>query len=435
MEDAKTVAEQLYFAAIGGADPAAGVAARADELRARYLKEGFNRLLVCGFGKAATAMAETLEQSLGDLIDSGFVVTKYGHGSQGKLKKVRLMEAGHPLPDANGVRGAEEVIRLARSADARTLVVALISGGGSALCVAPAAGITLADKQRTTDLLLRAGADIGELNCVRKHLSRIKGGRLAELLYPATTVALLLSDVIGDRLDVIASGPTAPDRTTFADALTVLENFRLLRTVPRPVVELLSRGKAGEMPETPKEGHPVFRTVANTVIGSLPMALAAAGKAAQQQLGLKTEILSAQMAGEAREAGRWLAHKAIAVRATRQDQLPLCLLAGGETTVTVTGTGRGGRNMELALAFAMEIEGSHGITLLSAGTDGNDGPTDAAGALVDGTTIPLARNRGLDPAACLRDNDSYTFFEKSGDLFMTGPTGTNVMDIQIILLT
>jgi glycerate 2-kinase len=434
MENAKTIAKQLYFAAVGGAAPAAGVAAHADAIRARYQKEGFTRLLVCGFGKAASPMAETLEWSLGDLIDSGFIITKYGHGSPEKLKKIRLMEAGHPLPDANGVRGAEEVIRLARSADARTFVVALISGGGSALCVAPAAGITMEDKQRTTDLLLRAGADIGELNCVRKHLSRIKGGRLAELLYPATTVALLLSDVVGDRLDVIASGPTAPDRTTYDDALTVLENRRLLRAVPWSVVELLSRGKAGEIPESPKEGNPVFQAVDNIIIGSLPMALAAAGKTADR-LGLKTEILSAQVAGEAREAGRWLAHKAIAVRATRKDQLPLCLMAGGETTVTVTGAGKGGRNMELALAFAMEIDGCGGITLLSAGTDGSDGPTDAAGALVDGTTIPLARNQGLDPADFLRDNDTYSFFKKSGVLFKTGPTGTNVMDIQIIVLT
>ncbi|RQW76834.1 MAG: glycerate kinase [Geobacter sp.] len=434
MENPKTVAEQLYFAAVGGADPAAAVAAHTDELRARYQKEGFHRLLVCGFGKAAILMAEALERALGDLIDSGFIITKYGHGPSANLEKIRLMEAGHPIPDANGVRGAEEVIRLTRSADARTLLVALISGGGSALCVAPAAGIALADKQRTTDLLLRAGADIGELNCVRKHLSCIKGGRLAELLYPATAVALLLSDVIGDRLDVIASGPTAPDRTTFADALAVLKNYRLLRAAPRSVVELLTRGKAGEIPETPKEGNPVFHSVTNIIIGSLPTALAAAEKAADR-VGLKTEILSAQMAGEAREAGRWLAHKAIAVRATCKDQLPLCLLAGGETTVTVAGAGKGGRNTELALAFAMEIEGCGGITLLSAGTDGGDGPTDAAGALVDGSTIPLARNLGLDPATFLRDNDSYSFFEKSGGLFKTGPTGTNVMDIQIIILT
>jgi glycerate 2-kinase len=434
MENVKTLAKEIYFAAIAGADPGTGVAAQIDELRARFQDGGFSRLLVAGFGKAAVPMAETLEKSLGPLIDGGCVITKYGHGSPQRLARLSLLEAGHPLPDGNSMRGAEEIIRLARGAEARTLVVLLLSGGGSALCVAPAAGITLGDKLRTTDLLLRAGADIGELNCVRKHLSRIKGGRLAELLHPAAVVSLILSDVIGDRLDVIASGPVAPDYSTFGEAIAVLEKYRLLTAVPRPVAEHLRRGAAGGIDETPKAGNPIFHRVENIIVGSLPLALAEAGNAAARN-GFRVELLSAEVTGEAREAGKWLAHKAIEARTSRRGELPLCLLAGGETTVSVRGAGKGGRNMELALAFALATEEMPGITLLSAGTDGNDGPTDAAGALVDGTTIPAARRLGLDPDAFLRENDSYTFFSKCGGLFLTGPTGTNVMDLQIVLLT
>jgi glycerate-2-kinase len=425
--------EQIFFAAIEGADPGRCVDAHAEALRRHYLEGGFTRLLVTGFGKASFPMAEAMESSLGGLIDSGVVVTKYGHGTADRLSKIRLLEAGHPLPDENSVRGADEIIRLIASADARTLVVTLISGGGSALCVAPAAGITLADKQRTTELLLRSGADINELNCVRKHLSRIKGGRLAELLAPATTTALILSDVVGDKLDVIASGPTAPDQTTYSEALAVLEHYRLPRSVPQSVVNLLRKGEAGKIPETPKADNPIFDRVENILIGSLSLSLAAARKAAER-MGLRTEIISTEIKGEASISGQWLARKAVTVRASRREQLPVCLLAGGETTVTVTGAGKGGRNMELALAFAMEIEGMEGITLLSAGTDGSDGPTDAAGAIVDGETVTLSRSKGLDPVLFLRANDSYTFFEECGGLFVTGPTGTNVMDIQIILL-
>lgn len=432
--DPHKVAEQLFKAAVRGADPARGVLAHAARIRRRYQEEGFTRFLVLGCGKASSSMAAAIESSLGDLIDDGVVITKYGHGAPGRLDRIRLVEAGHPLPDANGRRGTDEIIRLAESACARTFVVTLISGGGSALCVAPASGITLADKQQTTDLLLRAGADINELNCVRKHLSRIKGGRLAEMLHPATCVSLILSDVLGDRLDAIGSGLTAPDQTTYGEALAVLERYGLLQAAPSSVVELLHKGSAGKITETPKAGNPAFRTVDNVVIGSLSLSLTAAKKAAER-MGLATEVLSARVAGEAREAGRWLAHKAIAVRSSRKEHLPICLLAGGETTVTVTGTGKGGRNMELALSFAMEIDGLAGITLLAAGTDGTDGPTDAAGATVDGTTVTRARAMGLVPDAFLRENDSYNFFTQCGGLFVTGPTGTNVMDVQIILLT
>jgi hydroxypyruvate reductase/glycerate 2-kinase len=432
MEETRKIMEEIFHAALVAADPGQAVAGEAESLRARYREGKFERCLIIGFGKAAFPMALAIEESLGDLIDTGVIIVPYGHAGTG-LRKVRAIEAGHPLPDANGVRGTQELIGLAGQADERTLVVALVSGGGSALLVSPWEGITLAEKQATTALLLKAGAGIGEMNAVRKHLSRVKGGRLAALLHPATTVSLIVSDVIGNRLDVIASGPTAPDPSTFADALTVLDRYRLLEETPQAVLRHLMTGSAGRLPETPKEGAPVFRRVNNRIIADNRAALAAARQAATGY-GLNVEILSAEIAGEAREAGRWLAHKAIAAQCARRAELPLCLLSGGETTVTVRGKGIGGRNMELALAFARKIEGVTGITLLSAGTDGRDGPTDAAGAVVDGSTIPRGKKMGLDPSAFLADNDSYSFLRREGGLFVTGPTGTNVMDIQIVII-
>jgi hydroxypyruvate reductase/glycerate 2-kinase len=432
MEEMRSIVEGIFRAALAAVDPGRAVAEQTEGLRARYREGKFERCLVIGFGKAAFPMALAIEENLGDLIDTGVIIVPYGHAGTG-LRKVRAIEAGHPLPDASGVRGTEELIGLADQADERTLVVALVSGGGSALLVSPWEGITLAEKQTATSLLLKAGAGIGELNAVRKHLSRAKGGRLAALLHPATTVSLVVSDVIGNRLDVIASGPTAPDPSTFADALAVLEKYQLLEEMPQAVLRHLMAGSAGRLPETPKEEAPVFRRVGNRIIADNRMALAAAREAAAG-CGLNVEILSAEIAGEAREAGRWLAHKAIAAQCARRAELPLCLLSGGETTVTVRGKGVGGRNMELALAFAREIDGVAGITLLSAGTDGRDGPTDAAGAVVDGNTIPHGKKMGLNPSAFLADNDSYSFFHREGGLFVTGPTGTNVMDIQVVVI-
>jgi glycerate-2-kinase len=313
------------------------------------------------------------------------------------------------------------------------LIVTLISGGGSALLVAPQDGISLADKQRTTSLLLNAGVDIGELNTVRKHLSRVKGGRLAEAAFPATVVSLILSDVIGDRLDVIASGPTAADPTTFGEALGIFERYRLSEAVPPPVMELLRRGDRGDIPETPKAGSLFLDRIENIIVGSNRQALEAAARSARE-LGFTVEILSAELTGEAREVGRQLARQALAAASSKAGNAGHCLLAGGETTVTVRGQGKGGRNMELALAFAIEIEGLPGITLLSAGTDGTDGPTEAAGAIVDGGTVARAREKGLDPREYLDNNDSYTFFKTCGGLLVTGATGTNVMDLQIVLI-
>lgn len=424
-------AGRIFREALRAVDPSLIVRNCADEIRSRCLDWNFTDLIVTGFGKASCRMAAAVEETLGtDMISRGLVVTKYGHinGRHGGLKKIKACEAGHPIPDGNGLRAAGEIINLLRDADERTLVLCLVSGGGSALFVSPYNGITLHEKQEITDLLLRAGADITELNAVRKHISAVKGGRLAEIAYPAGIVSLMISDVIGDKIDVIASGPTAPDTSTYRDALDVINKFNLAGRAPAAVMDVLNRGGAGELPETPKEGNPVFSKVVNTVIGSNRRALEAAERKALS-LGLDAEIISYELTGEAREAGKRLAEKAV------QYSGPKCLISGGETTVTVRGKGKGGRNTELALSFAMEIEGIDGITLLSAGTDGTDGPTDAAGAIVDGRTVAKAKSMGLDPAEFLENNDSYNFFRKTGSLLITGPTGTNVMDVQIICRT
>jgi hydroxypyruvate reductase/glycerate 2-kinase len=391
---------------------------------------------MAGFGKAACAMASAVESAFIDEVIEGIVITKYGHfarqGSFAKHGHVKIVEAGHPIPDENGLRATEEIIRLLTDADEKTLVVCLISGGASALLVSPYEGITLADKQKITELLLKSGADIDELNTVRKHISRVKGGRLAEIAWPARIVSLILSDVIGDRIDVIASGPTAPDKTTSNDAIRVLEKYGLMEKTPESVLQVLRKGSEGLIPETPKEGNTIFEKVENIIIGSNEIALAAARKRAEE-IGLRAEILSAGLTGEARDTGRWLARRAKDAKAECSRD-SICLISGGETTVTVTGNGKGGRNMEVALTFAMEIDGIEGITFLSAGTDGTDGPTDAAGAIVDGYTIRKAKAAGLDPDEFLNNNDSYSFFKKIGELCVTGPTGTNVMDIQVVMI-
>lgn len=399
--------------------------------------ERFSRILVVGAGKASARMAVAVEELLGQRVTDGVLVVKYGH--TGSLSSIRQIEAAHPVPDESGVRGTRRILELLSGADEQTLVLCLLSGGGSALLVAPAGDLDLADKQAVTGSLLRSGANIEQLNAVRKHLSAVKGGRLAREASPATVATLVLSDVIGDRLDVIASGPTVPDPSTFADALAVLDAYGLRASLPPRVSRYLERGVGGKEPETLKEGDPSFRSVSNVVIGSNMLALQAAKERARE-LGYLTTIINAQLQGDARSAARDLADHAKRL----QDQLSpadqLCLLAGGETTVVVRGNGRGGRNQEMALAMALEIQGRGGMAFLSAGTDGNDGPTDAAGAYVDGNTIATARSAGLDPLVYLENNDSYSFFEKydtvtnSRSHLKTGPTGTNVMDLQYLIV-
>lgn len=427
----KELATEIFYAALKAVDPYNAVKLYTDKIRSVYQNGSFKRLIVTGFGKAACSMSKAMEDNLGDLIDTGILITKYGH-SMSQESMIRIYEAGHPVPDENGLRGTEEIIKILKNADKNTLVVCLVSGGGSALLVSPYEGISLDEKQKITQLLLKAGADINELNTVRKHISKVKGGRLAEIAYPAKMISLVLSDVIGDRLDVIASGPTAPDKTTYNHAIGVLEKYKLTEKAPESVINMLGNGAKGLIPETPKDDNPVFEKVENIIIGSNIKALEAA-KTKAGSLGFKPEIISSEITGEARDVGKWLADIARSKRSNSSNRLN-CLISGGETTVTVKGNGMGGRNMELALAFAMEIECVEGITLLSAGTDGTDGPTDAAGAIVDGQTVKKAKTTGLNPEEYLNNNDSYNFFKKIDELLVTGPTGTNVMDIQIMVI-
>jgi glycerate 2-kinase len=390
------------------------------------------RLYVVGIGKASAAMARAAESVLGDRIDHGLVITKYGHGLD--LARCRVMEADHPVPDKNGVAATQSLLDLVAGAGPGDLVLCLISGGGSALSPAPVDGVSLADKQATTRHLLACGATIHEINTIRKHLSRIKGGQFCRHANGATVAALILSDVIGDDLDIIASGITAPDPGTFADCQTILRRYALLEKIPNPVSDYLSAGTRGDAPETPKPGDAMFIHVHNTIVGSISAALAAAARAAREA-GYAPLVLSSMLQGEAAEVAKVLCAVAREVRRTGQPlPEPACLLAGGETTVTLKGNGLGGRNMELALSAALALDGTDDILLLSAGTDGTDGPTDAAGAFADGTTVRRAATLGLKPATFLANNDAYRFFDRMGDLFITGPTRTNVMDLQIVLV-
>lgn len=426
---------EIFNEALRAADPYAAVGKHTDRIRAICRDGGLRKIFVVSFGKAAYPMARALADALPDRIVRGVVITKYGHVSGEPLPGTfEIYEAGHPVPDEQGVAGAVRVIRLLEEADRESLVVCLISGGGSALLAAPSEGVSLDEKQQVTRLLLQAGADIVELNTVRKHLSRVKAGRLAEAAWPARVLSLILSDVIGDRLDSIASGPTAPDKTTWADALAVVSRHDLEGKIPPKTIQMLRDGAAGRIPDTPKQGNPVFEGVENVIIGSNRIATEAARQKALA-LGFEAVVLTSELQGEARDAAQWLYRQVLESQSClASGRKKICLIAGGETTVTVRGNGLGGRNTEMALAFAMAIEGTSGITFLSAGTDGTDGPTDAAGAIADGQTIPKARALGLDPQAYLDNNDSYRFFEKTGGLFKTGPTGTNVMDLQIILI-
>lgn len=394
---------------------------------------GVRRIWVVGAGKAAAPMAQAVESLLGKRVAGGAVLTKYGHGA--RLRRVSLHEAAHPVPDEAGVAGAAAIAAIVDQAQEGDLVLALISGGASALMVSPAEPLCLADKQETTRLLLASGASIHEMNAVRKHLSALKGGQLARRAAPARVWALLLSDVIGDDLDVIGSGPCAPDASTFGDAVAVLTRYGILDQVPQPVRERLQQGAAGAFPETPKPGDALFAGVRNVVVGSNAQAVEAAAAMARE-LGYRPLVLTTRLDGEAREQARMLAAIAREVRASgRPVKAPACLLAGGETVVTLRGDGKGGRNQEFALAAAIALEGSSGITILAAGTDGTDGPTDAAGAVVDGDSVRKARVAGFTAAEVLARNDSYPLLQATREAVMTGPTGTNVMDLYLALVS
>ncbi len=432
-------AKKIFLHAVHAVDPQSILSSHVS-LRNKVLRIGdrkyplsqVERIFVAGTGKASAAMAVNLEKILGTRITRGLINVKYGHSQ--RLKRIRVQEAGHPLPDERGLEGAREMVDMLSHLTPKDLVLFLISGGGSALLPLPVEGITLAEKQATTQLLLSCGANIQEINTLRKHLSRIKGGGLARIVHPATLVALILSDVIGDPLDAIASGPTVPDPTTYEDCARILKKYELWEKIPPSVAGHIREGLEGKKEETVKEGEPAFAGVYHLVVGNNLLAMRAAKKAAQD-LGYRTLLLSSLVEGETREVAK--VHAAIAKEVLLSGNPippPACILSGGETTVTLRGKGKGGRNQEFALAAALEIAGWEEILMMSAGTDGTDGPTDAAGAFADGKTLNRARTMGLDPWSFLKENDSYHFFEKLGDLILTGPTGTNVMDLRILLV-
>lgn len=396
----------------------------------------FDRILVLGAGKASASMAKTLEDMLGTRLHGGVVATKYDHGLA--LKKIVIMESGHPVPDHAGELASREILSIALGVGEKDLVFCLLSGGASAIVPAPRKPVTLADKQATTRTLLECGATINEINAIRKHLSAFKGGHFAKALEPATVISLIISDVVGDFLDVIGSGPTAPDESTFLDCQTILDKYALCGAIPDGVTEVIARGCAGEEPETLKEGDSCFDRVQNVIIAGNGMAVDGAGEAARE-LGYTPVVVDRAMEGEARDvANRLIRMAGDYCKGRGTTPPPVCLLAGGETTVTIKGNGLGGRNQELALAAAIAVsemqECRTSIALACVGTDGTDGPTDAAGALVLPDTVASSREQSGAARAYLENNDAYTFFTHAGTLLKTGPTRTNVMDVVIILV-
>jgi len=463
----------IFRAGLAAADPAAAVRRHLRREGERLRAGGWDldlskiqRVLLVGAGKASARMGAAVQEILGERIRDGWINVKTSAPAQITAEGgcatpplcVTVHEAGHPVPDEAGVDGARRIAELLEGAGPDDLVIFCISGGGSALLPLPAEGLTLADKQRVTQVLLRCGAKIQEINVVRKHLSGIKGGQAARLAAPARVLSLILSDVIGDPLDIIASGPTAPDTSTFAQALKIISRYGIEKELPPNVLARLRDGAAGLISETPKPGDPLFERVQNLIVANNSASVAACAECARG-LGYAPVVLSTATEGEARDVARAQAALALEILTMPIDKngvslvgarhaLPLranvaphplppppaCLISGGETTVTLRGHGRGGRNQEFALAAAMAIDGTPGIAFLAGGTDGTDGPTDAAGAYADGDTVRLAREKGVSAADCLEANDSYRFFDAIGGLVKTGPTGTNVMDLYLWLI-
>lgn len=428
----------MLQAALDAADPREAVRSalslKRHALRAAgraYDLRRVRRVAVVGAGKAAIPMARAVSEVLGHRVESAFVVTSAA-AKAGPKSGIEAAEAGHPVPDRRGLRAAQRLLAIASSLGAEDLLVVLLSGGASSLLPLPDEGLTLADKQRVTRLLLRSGATIAELNAVRKHLSAIKGGRLAAATR-AQVLTLILSDVGGDDLGVIGSGPTAPDHTTFLDAARIIRRYGLWDRLPAPVRIHLVEGLAGWRPETPKPGSRIFKRVQHAVVGNNRLALEAAAKAARAA-GYESVCIEEFVTGEASLVGRWMGElgKNLAGRTALPG--PVCVLAGGELTVTVRGAGKGGRAQEFALGAALAMQGASGVWVVGVGTDGRDGPTDVAGAVVDGDTVSRGRKKRLAAAAYLKKNDSYRFFKKVSGHIVTGPTGTNVNDLYLVLV-
>ena len=438
---ARGILIEIVNKAIASADPSTAMRRRL-RLEGEFLKVGVQELdisevgkiIVVGGGKASGRMAEALEEMIGNGITGGVVNVPEGTASGHRTRKIKLVESGHPLPTEAGIRGALEMMDLVSGLEPRDLVICLLSGGGSALVTLPVEGISLDELRETTQLLLKSGATIQEVNAVRKHLSKIKGGQLAKAAYPAKLITLLVSDVVGDRLDTIASGPTYPDSTTFSDALTVIKKYGLTEEVPASVIKHLRLGSEGRLPETPKPSEKCFLNAFHEIIASNEDAVRAAAGVGKSH-GLNVSIIKTAMQGEAREVGAHLAVLARgAIEAHGPVAKPALLISGGETTVTVKGEGAGGRNQELVLSAAIGVSGLENVAVASFSTDGIDGPTDAAGAIADGFTSERAGSINLDPKAYLERNDSYSFFKELGDLLLTGPTRTNVMDIACLIV-
>nr|WP_321402513.1 glycerate kinase [uncultured Desulfobacter sp.] len=441
----------IYQAAIKRVDPYTMVQSRVtldgntlnirlDEREIHLSLDKFQKIYVIGAGKATAPMARAMEEILGGKLSGGIISVKTGHTDT--LNKIDIIEAAHPVPDENSRVAAQQIIDMAEKGDETTLFINLISGGGSALLACPRqcrdASITLGDKQKTTELLLACGADINEINRVRKLLSGVKGGKLARHMYPATSVNLILSDVVGDDLSAIASGPTAPDTTTVNQVLGIIKKYDLAARLPSRVAKLLESEAMQRSDNDPLTDDKIFAKVHNVLLGNNLSALNAARQKAQS-LGYNTLVISSRITGEAREMARVFSGMAQDISlGNLLLERPACVLAGGETTVTIKGDGKGGRNQEMALSFLGELEAhSDGIEntfFLAGATDGNDGPTDAAGAFASKAVLEAGKKAGLDINEYLGRNDSYTYFDRAGYLFKPGPTNTNVCDLQILII-
>ena len=431
-------AREIFNAALTAADAAKAVsrhlkvAGDAIDIAGRlYSLRSYKRLFVIGAGKGSALMCRALVKLIGDWLYGGTIIAKYGYAVA--MKKIAIIEAGHPIPDENGLRATEQIVRLLRQTTNEDLVINLISGGGSALLCSPADGISFHEKQEITRRLLSCGAPIGEINAIRKHISKVKGGRLARLAYPSTLISLILSDVVGDSISAIASGPTAPDPSTFSECQVILDRYKLRTEKAVSIARFIDKGSAGEIEETPKPGDPIFDNVMNVVVGNNRLAVSAAKERAER-LGYSVKVIDKLAEGEATELA--VAHAAIVKKIYHSGAVrrPACVISGGEATVTLHGDGLGGRNQEFALATALEIDGLDGVVALIGGTDGSDGPTEAAGGIVDGGTVRRGETTGLDARDYLSRNDSYHYLKATDDLLVTGPTFTNVMDLRLFII-
>ena len=444
MEKIRKNLKEIYTAAIEAVNPHAAIKnhVQLDNNKLLLLKNSelfkvfdlseFEKIYVVGAGKATASMAKAVESILGDKISEGVICVKYDYTED--LDRIQIMEASHPIPDENGVAAAKKIRALLQKAGEKDLIISLISGGGSALLPLPPDPITLAEKGETTNLLLKSGASIHEINSIRKHLSCIKGGNSAREGYPGTVINLMISDVVGDQIDVIASGPFVPDNSSFEMALEILHKYTLTDKVPGSVIDYIKKGTNGEIKENPDEDDSCFEKITNLVIASNIISLKSA-EAKAKDLGYNTLILSSLIEGDT--MGVSLVHSRIlkeCLHTSNPIQHPACIISGGETTVNVKGNGLGGRNMEFAIQAAEDIKNLDGVIMASIGTDGSDGPTDAAGAVIDGTTIMRSEKKGINIKEYIKNNDSYNFFKQIDDLIITGPTNTNVMDVRLILI-